>query len=172
MVTSVVVGGSSGLGRFIAERFAERGDNVMTSREQVRAQQVATEIGATVRGLAVDLAEPSTVAAALTDVDEVDDLVLTAFAPAPVTLHDFDITTAIAAITVKLGGYTEVVRCLHSRLSDDGAVVLFGGMAKDRPYPGSTMVTTHNGGISSLVKTPRPRDRPAPRQCSAPRRRR
>jgi NAD(P)-dependent dehydrogenase (short-subunit alcohol dehydrogenase family) len=31
--------------------------------------------------------------------------------------------------------------------------VLFGGIAKDRPYPGSTVVTTFNGGVSSLIKT-------------------
>ena len=31
--------------------------------------------------------------------------------------------------------------------------MLFGGLAKDRPYPGSTMVTTHNASISGLVKT-------------------
>jgi NAD(P)-dependent dehydrogenase (short-subunit alcohol dehydrogenase family) len=39
------------------------------------------------------------------------------------------------------------------RLSDDSSVVLFGGRAKDRPYPGSTTVTTVNGGISSLIRT-------------------
>src|ERR1022692_4080636 len=130
MPTSVIGGGSSGLGRFIAGRFAERGDEVIiTSRDAARARAVAADIG------------------------EVDNLVLTAFAPTPVTLHDFDITDAVAAITVKLVGYTEVVRCLHSRLSDNAAVVLFGGLAKDRPYPGSTMVTTRNAGISGLVKT-------------------
>jgi NAD(P)-dependent dehydrogenase (short-subunit alcohol dehydrogenase family) len=32
-------------------------------------------------------------------------------------------------------------------------VVLFGGVAKDMPYPGSTMVTVFNQGISGLVKT-------------------
>jgi hypothetical protein len=31
--------------------------------------------------------------------------------------------------------------------------VLFGGVAKDRPYPGSTIVTAHNGGVSALVRT-------------------
>ena len=30
-------------------------------------------------------------------------------------------------------------------------VVLFGGRAKDRPYPGSTMVSTVNGGVTGLV---------------------
>jgi NAD(P)-dependent dehydrogenase (short-subunit alcohol dehydrogenase family) len=32
-------------------------------------------------------------------------------------------------------------------------VVLFGGLAMLRPYPGSTMVTTFNGGVSGLVRT-------------------
>ena len=38
-------------------------------------------------------------------------------------------------------------------MSNDASVVLFGGLAKDRPYPGSTMVTTFNGGVSTLVTT-------------------
>jgi len=33
------------------------------------------------------------------------------------------------------------------------SVVLFGGMAKERPYPGSTTVTTVNGGIVGLTRT-------------------
>jgi NAD(P)-dependent dehydrogenase (short-subunit alcohol dehydrogenase family) len=32
-------------------------------------------------------------------------------------------------------------------------VVLFGGLAKERPYPGSTTVTTVNGGVATLVHT-------------------
>ncbi|WP_455908095.1 hypothetical protein [Streptomyces chartreusis] len=33
------------------------------------------------------------------------------------------------------------------------SVVLFGGLAKERPYPGSTVVTTFSAGITGLVKT-------------------
>ncbi len=33
------------------------------------------------------------------------------------------------------------------------SIVLFGGLAKDRPYPGSTTVSTVNGGIVGLVRT-------------------
>jgi NAD(P)-dependent dehydrogenase (short-subunit alcohol dehydrogenase family) len=54
---------------------------------------------------------------------------------------------------MKLVGYTATVHALLDRLSDDSSVVLFGGRAKDRPYPGSTTVTTVNGGISSLIRT-------------------
>jgi NAD(P)-dependent dehydrogenase (short-subunit alcohol dehydrogenase family) len=54
---------------------------------------------------------------------------------------------------MKLVGYTETIHTLIPRLSDDSSVVLFGGRAKDRPYPGSTTVTTVNGGVSSLIRT-------------------
>ena len=50
-------------------------------------------------------------------------------------------------------GYTETVRVLHSRFTPEAAVVLFGGVAVERPYPGSTVVTTFNGGVTGLVRT-------------------
>ncbi len=53
----------------------------------------------------------------------------------------------------KLVGYTEVVRVLHPRLREGASVVLFGGLAKERPYPGSTMVAAQNAGVSGLTRT-------------------
>jgi NAD(P)-dependent dehydrogenase (short-subunit alcohol dehydrogenase family) len=44
-VTTIIVGGSSGLGRAVAQRFADRGDTVIiTSRTMARADTAATEI--------------------------------------------------------------------------------------------------------------------------------
>jgi NAD(P)-dependent dehydrogenase (short-subunit alcohol dehydrogenase family) len=54
---------------------------------------------------------------------------------------------------MKLVGYTETIHTLLDRLSDDSAVVLFGGRAKDRPYPGSTTVTAVNGAIATMTTT-------------------
>ena len=69
------------------------------------------------------------------------------------TVADYDIARAIRLVTLKLVGYTEVVHALRDRLTDDAAIVLFGGMAKERPYPGSTTVTTVNGGVVGLTRT-------------------
>jgi NAD(P)-dependent dehydrogenase (short-subunit alcohol dehydrogenase family) len=69
------------------------------------------------------------------------------------TIPDYDIDRAIELVTQKLVGYTEAVHAVLPRLSKDSAIVLFGGLAKDRPYPGSTTVTTVNGGVTALVKT-------------------
>jgi NAD(P)-dependent dehydrogenase (short-subunit alcohol dehydrogenase family) len=154
VTTSVIVGGSSGLGRHLAAHLAARGEDVIiTSRSVEKAASVAAEIGPDVRGIAVDLAEPTTIAAALVDIGPVDNLVISAIVQANNTLADFSISDAITAITVKLVGYTETVRVLSDRLTPDASVVLFGGVAKDRPYPGSTIVTTFNAGLSGLVKT-------------------
>jgi NAD(P)-dependent dehydrogenase (short-subunit alcohol dehydrogenase family) len=154
VTTSIVVGGSSGLGRALAQRFADRGDTVViTSRTVSRADTVATEIGGTTRGLAVDLSRPETIAAALTDVREVDNLVISAIEQGVNSLADFDVAAAVNAVTIKLVGYTETVRALRDRFTPGASVVLFGGLAKERPYPGSTMVTALNAGITGLVKT-------------------
>ena len=154
MATSVIVGGASGLGRVIAERCAQRGDHVViTSRSRPRADQIAAEIGGSTRGLAIDLSRPETIANDLADVAEVDNLVITAIEQGANSLRAFDIALAVRSVTIKLVGYTETVRVLHPRFRPSASVVLFGGLAKERPYPGSTMVTAFNGGVSALVKT-------------------
>jgi NAD(P)-dependent dehydrogenase (short-subunit alcohol dehydrogenase family) len=38
-------------------------------------------------------------------------------------------------------------------MTDDASILLFGGLAKDRPYPGSTTVSTVNGGVTGMVHT-------------------
>jgi NAD(P)-dependent dehydrogenase (short-subunit alcohol dehydrogenase family) len=156
MVNGVVliVGGTGGLGRELAVRYRERGAQVIiTGRDPDRSDAVAAEIGDGVTGLSFDLSHPETIAGALTDVGPVSRLVLAAIARDNNPIREYDIAGAIELTTMKLVGYTETVHAVLDRLSDDSSVVLFGGRAKDRPYPGSTTVTTVNGGISSLIRT-------------------
>ena len=56
-------------------------------------------------------------------------------------------------MTLKLVGYTEVVRALAPRLDPDASILLFGGQALHRPYAGSTTITTVNGGVVGLMRT-------------------
>jgi len=50
-------------------------------------------------------------------------------------------------------GYTEVVHTMLDRMNPDASVVIFGGLAGQRPYPGSTTVTMVNGAVTAMVKT-------------------
>ena len=150
----VVVGGTSGMGRRLAETCSSRGQHVvLTCRSEERADAVAREIGGSTRGIAVDLSEPESIADCLRDVGQVRHLVVAAIDRDENTVREYDIRRATRLVTLKLVGYTEVVHALASRLLPDASIVLFGGLARDRPYPGSTTVTTVNGGVTGLVHT-------------------
>ncbi|MFI5937361.1 SDR family oxidoreductase [Actinoplanes sp. NPDC051494] len=154
MGSTVIIGGTGGLGRFIAGRAAARGEHVVIAgRDAGRAAAVAGEIGDEAVGLGVDLARPRTIEAALAGVGPVDHLVITASHQRPNTLDAFDLDDAIVAVTTKLVGYAEAVRVLRGRFTPEASVVLFGGLAKERPHPGSTVITTHNSALTGLVKT-------------------
>jgi NAD(P)-dependent dehydrogenase (short-subunit alcohol dehydrogenase family) len=101
--------------------------------------------------LAIDLSEPEGIADAVASVPTVDDLVIAAIERDANTLANYDIAAAIRLVTLKLVGYTETVRALRDRFGPEASVVLFGGLALERPYPGSTTVSTVNGGVVGIV---------------------
>ena len=150
----LIVGGTGGIGRALAERYASlESEVVLTSRSAARAQATAAELGGNTRGIALDIAEPENIAAQLADVGEIDRLLIVAIERDYNTIRDYDIAKARRAVTVKLVGYTEVVHAMLGRFSDEASVVIFGGLAGERPYPGSTTVTMVNGGVRSMIKT-------------------
>ncbi len=150
----VIIGGTAGIGRELAAEYAACGRSVVISgREQARAEKIAGEIGGDVRGIGVDLAEPETIAAALADIAAVQYLVIAAIERDVNHIATYDRLRAQRLVILKLVGYAETVATLRDRMSDDAAVVLFGGLAKERPYDGSTTVSTVNGGVSGMVRT-------------------
>lgn len=150
----VVVGGTRAIGLEIVRHYADRGREViLTGRDPAGVAAAVAAVGGRVRGVAFDLAEPQSIAPSLADVGPVRHLVLAAIDRDANTIADYDIARAIRLVTLKLVGYTEVVHALLPRLGEDASIVLFGGMAKERPYPGSTTVTTVNGGIVGLTRT-------------------
>jgi NAD(P)-dependent dehydrogenase (short-subunit alcohol dehydrogenase family) len=152
----VIVGGTSGIGLRLAETFAARGsDVVITGRDIGRCGEVAAAVPGPgqVVPMALDLAEPERIGPALEHVDDVAHLVLAAIERDYNSVAEYDISRALRLVTLKLVGYTEVVHALVPRLADDASILLFGGQALRRPYPGSTTVTTVNGGVTGLVRT-------------------
>ena len=149
----LIVGGTHGIGKEIARHYAKQGWSVvLTGRDGSAAKSVATELGGDTRGIALDLSEPELVADALADVGAVDHLVLAAIARDTNTLDNYDIASARYLVTMKLLGNTAVLSAMQDRLAEDGSIVLFGGRAKDRPYPGGMTVGTVNAGISGMMR--------------------
>jgi NAD(P)-dependent dehydrogenase (short-subunit alcohol dehydrogenase family) len=148
----VVVGGTSGVGREVATLYAERGREVVLSgRDPERAAKVAAEVGASARGIGLDLTHPAEIVGALADVGPVDHLVVAAIDRDHNVVGEYDVAGATSLVTLKLIGAAEVVHVLLPRISPDGSIVLFGGQAKDLPYPGSLTVSTVNYGTVGMV---------------------
>jgi NAD(P)-dependent dehydrogenase (short-subunit alcohol dehydrogenase family) len=150
----VVVGGTRGLGREVAQHYADAGrEVVITGREQKACDGCAAEIGGATRAIAFDLAEPQSIAERLGDVGDVQYVVLAAIERDSNSVRDYNVAAALRLVTLKLVGYTEVIHALAPHLAADSSILIFGGLARDRPYPGSTTVTTVNGGVTGLVRT-------------------
>jgi NAD(P)-dependent dehydrogenase (short-subunit alcohol dehydrogenase family) len=150
----VIVGGTSGLGRRLAEKYAANGRPVVvTGRDAARVESIAAAMPEGVRGVALELCEPNDIAGRLDGIGPVDRVVLAAIDRDSNTVRDYDAGRAVRLATLKLVGYTEVLHCLHPAMHDGTAVLMFGGLAKDRPYPGSTTVTAVNGAVTAMVRT-------------------
>jgi NAD(P)-dependent dehydrogenase (short-subunit alcohol dehydrogenase family) len=150
--TAVVLGGTSGIGKELVRSLATKGATVyLSGRTTESAGAAASEIGLNTVGIAVDLSEPDSIAGALADIGSVDYLAISAIERDANTIADYNVARAIRLVTLKLVGYAEAINALHGRLSSDASIVLFGGLALQRPYPGSLTVSTVNGGVVGLV---------------------
>jgi NAD(P)-dependent dehydrogenase (short-subunit alcohol dehydrogenase family) len=152
----VIVGGTSGCGLAVAQACVNQGCKVViTGRDSKRALEVAKNLDPSAVGISFDLADPKSVAVALENVGSVDHIILAALERDRNTIHDYDLERAIRLTTLKLVGYTEVIHTLLPRLnrSVSSSIVLFGGLAKERPYSGSTTVSTINAGLNGLMRS-------------------
>jgi NAD(P)-dependent dehydrogenase (short-subunit alcohol dehydrogenase family) len=154
----VLIGATQGTGRELAAEYARRGASVViTGRDAERAAEVAAELSkdvpGTVTGLSLDLTRPAVIPAMLATIERVDRLAVVGMVRDRNTIAAYDAAKAGELAVSKVVGYTAVVSALAPRLARDASVLLFGGAAKDRPYPGSTTVSAVNGAVTGLVRT-------------------
>jgi NAD(P)-dependent dehydrogenase (short-subunit alcohol dehydrogenase family) len=150
----VVVGGTRAIGLELVKHYAGKGrDVVLTGQYPENVDAAVAEVGGSVRGIAFDLARPHKIRDFLADIGPVSRLALVAIDRDQNSVAEYHLDRAIRLVTLKLVGYTAVISALRERFTADASVVLFGGMAKERPYPGSTTVTTVNGGVVGLTRT-------------------
>ena len=152
--TVVIAGATNELGKALAKHYVERGHRVVvSSRTMERAEALAKELGGESVPVAFDLAEPHSIAPALADVEDVLRLVVMGIYRDDNKVREYNIDEAIKLVTLKLVGYTESVHVLSSKMRENASILVFGGLAKDQPYPGSTTITTVNGAMSTLINS-------------------
>jgi NAD(P)-dependent dehydrogenase (short-subunit alcohol dehydrogenase family) len=150
----VIVGGTSGLGHSIAQAADALGAKVtIAGRGRERAEKLARSISPRAAGLHIDLEDSSSIDEALADGEPIDHLVLTPVYGGNQSIKDFKVEEALRAARIKIVAFAEIVSKALPRMKPTSSIVLFGGVAKARPYPGSTMVTIVNGGMIGMART-------------------
>lgn len=151
---TVIIGGTSGIGLELAREYVRLGQEVVISGRSVeRAEHIAKDLGDGATGIGVDLSDTEAIGGALASIGPVRNLVVMAIERDNNNINAYDKKAAQRLVTLKLVGYPEVVHRLVPRFVPGASIVLYGGLAKERPYPGSTTVSTVNGGVSGLVRT-------------------
>jgi NAD(P)-dependent dehydrogenase (short-subunit alcohol dehydrogenase family) len=152
---AIIIGGTEGIGYAIAQLMLARGDKVIiTGRNREKTEAAAAGLGQGASGLAVDLSKPHEIAPSLASVEgPVRHVVIPAVLRDANSMRNYNIDGALNLATMKLVGYPAAVAALLPKLAPDASVVLFGGLAKERPYPGSTTVTSVNGAVATMVHT-------------------
>jgi NAD(P)-dependent dehydrogenase (short-subunit alcohol dehydrogenase family) len=150
----VVVGGTSGIGLPLARAAHALGCTLtIAGRRAERASEIAKSMGSGVTGCHLDLEDVASIRAGLADGPAIDYLVLVPIYSVATSVKDFNVGEANRLLHIKLTGYIEAVSSALPRLKPTSSIVLFGGMAKERPYPTSTMITVANAGIVGEMKT-------------------
>jgi NAD(P)-dependent dehydrogenase (short-subunit alcohol dehydrogenase family) len=149
-----VIGGTSALGLAVAKAAHALGCRVtIAGRGAERAAEIATSIGPGVTGVHIDLEDSASIQAALREGPPLDHLVITPIMRLSTTVKNFAAAEAQRLARIKLVGYVEAVSAAVPRLRPSSSIVLFAGVSKTSPYPGSTMISVVNGGIVGMTKT-------------------
>ncbi len=130
--TVVVVGGTSGINRGVAELFAQHGANVaVASRSQDKVDDTLASLrslGARAEGFAADVREPKAIEAGLAQVREAlgefDVVVSGAAGNFPALTKDLSHRGFQAVVDIDLRGTYHVMKAIHPHLRKPGASVI------------------------------------------------
>jgi NAD(P)-dependent dehydrogenase (short-subunit alcohol dehydrogenase family) len=150
----VILGGSSGIGRAVAEEAAKAGARVViASSNQARVTEALARLK-NAEGHAVDLRSEPAVRALFERIGAHDHLVYTAgeellIAP----LAEIDLAKARAFFELRYWGALAAVKAARPYLAKDGSIVLTSGLAGRRPHPGFAIGASICGAMEALTRT-------------------
>src|SRR5258706_7521860 len=134
---SAVIGGTSGIGRAVAEALAAGPSRVVVAG----------------RTTGLDVADEASVTAFFEKLGAIDHLVYTAGSAAPGgKVGDVSIAAAKTAFDVKFWGSIIVAREAAKRMKAGGSITLTSGFLARRTVPGTFVKTAMNAGIEAVAK--------------------
>jgi NAD(P)-dependent dehydrogenase (short-subunit alcohol dehydrogenase family) len=150
----VVIGGTSGIGKAVAEGAASRGARVVVASstpekvEKARTNRMDAH--------QVDVRDEASIAAFFEKLGGFDHLVYTAGDWGPrgagaIATLDFD--SAAEAFTTRFWGALKAIKHGHKNIAEGGSIVVTDGMIAHRPRKGAAVSTAMAGAIEHLVRS-------------------
>jgi NAD(P)-dependent dehydrogenase (short-subunit alcohol dehydrogenase family) len=145
----VVIGGTSGIGRAVAQQAAAAGARVtVASRNRQRVDETVVMLGAPAQGRVVDVTDPESVRAFFGEAGEIDHLVLPGNKVSIGPFRKLTIAEAQASMASKFWGQYAAIKA--ARMAATGSVVLFSGVASRKPGMGAPALTAINAAVEAL----------------------
>lgn len=149
----VVAGGSSGIGFAIAQLALERGAEVtIAGRSESKLADAVKRLDGRAQTVRMDLGDAVASAAGFKQIGTFDYFVSTAadLSYGPLATMDRDAIERMLA--GKFWGPIHLVQHGLPNLQAGGSILLFSGLAADRPGAGTAMVSALNAGVEGLVR--------------------
>ena len=153
----VVIGGTSGIGRAVAEAaLADGATVVVASSNGANVEAAAARLGAGASGAVVDVKDEASIAAFFEGHGALDHLVYTAgdwgphLMPGPI--QALDIAATQEGLKVRFWGALLAVKHAASRLSANGSITLTSGVLVHRPPKGQPLVAAFGGAVEHLAR--------------------
>ncbi|WP_297333331.1 SDR family oxidoreductase [Flavobacterium sp.] len=134
----IVIGGSSGIGRAVAEMAFNLGNNViLTSRDKAKAETVAKNIGSTVTGFELEVNDEHQVNAFFESLSGIEHIYIAAGSTALGALTDGVLEEKLQGFNTRLLGSLRVVKAAIAKMNAGGSIIFTGGVSTDRPIAGA-----------------------------------
>jgi NAD(P)-dependent dehydrogenase (short-subunit alcohol dehydrogenase family) len=148
--TVVVIGGSAGMGKAIAQAVSEEGGTVIIGgRSQEKMDQALVSMGSLARGIVVDNTDSASIQRFFQQTGPIDHLVLPGSSVKGGAFHQMSWEDAQFSMNSKFWGQYLAVQAATFN-SKGASVVLFSGVLSDRPSSGHALLAAINAGVEGL----------------------
>ena len=147
----VVIGGTSGIGRAVAQQAAAAGARVtVASRNRKRVEDTVALLGAPAQGRVLDVTDAESLRAFFAQAGEIDHLILPGNEVKIAPFRRLSIADAQASMASKFWGQYAAIKA--AQMAPTGSVVLFSGVASRKPGAGAPALTAINSAVEALGK--------------------
>lgn len=149
----IVIGGSSGIGKAVAQQLARMGSSVViTSRSLSKAQKALEEMKGDIVARQLDVDEEEQVNTFFSEFTEIDHIYVAAGSTALGSLTGGVLSEHLSGFHTRVQGSLRIVRAAINKVNPGGSVTFTGGISTDRPIAGAWVSGLGTATVEQLAR--------------------